>query len=146
MDFSVGDIVQMKKSHPCGSAQWEILRTGIDFRIKCCGCGHMVMLPRAKFEKNVKKNHPKRAIKTGYLNLEIPCFFLSNPLSFGLILFPHCIQNCQYANADIRKYRHPHRRNAGNGKQQHQNLKAQCKGHVLVYNPSCASCNLHADC
>ena len=39
MDFSVGDIVQMKKSHPCGSAQWEILRTGIDFRIKCCGCG-----------------------------------------------------------------------------------------------------------
>ena len=38
MDFSVGDIVQMKKSHPCGSAQWEILRTGIDFRIKCCGC------------------------------------------------------------------------------------------------------------
>lgn len=63
MDFSVGDIVQMKKSHPCGSAQWEILRTGIDFRIKCCGCGHMVMLPRAKFEKNVKKNHSERAIK-----------------------------------------------------------------------------------
>ena len=72
MDFSVGDIVQMKKSHPCGSAQWEILRTGIDFRIKCCGCGHMVMLPaeeselrayialpRAKFEKNVKKIIPK---------------------------------------------------------------------------------------
>ncbi len=55
MDFSVGDIVQMKKAHPCGSSQWEILRTGIDFRIKCCGCGHMVMLPRVKFEKNVKK-------------------------------------------------------------------------------------------
>ena len=62
MDFSVGDIVQMKKSHPCGSAQWEILRTGIDFRIKCCGCGHMVMLPRAKFEKK-KQNHSERAIK-----------------------------------------------------------------------------------
>ena len=45
MQFSVGDIVQMKKDHPCGSNQWEILRTGIDFRIKCCGCGHMVMLP-----------------------------------------------------------------------------------------------------
>ena len=55
MDFSVGDIVQMKKAHPCGSSQWEVLRTGIDFRIKCCGCGHMVMLPRVKFEKNVKK-------------------------------------------------------------------------------------------
>lgn len=55
MQFSVGDIVQMKKAHPCGSNQWEILRTGIDFRIKCCGCDHMVMLPRVKFEKNVKK-------------------------------------------------------------------------------------------
>lgn len=55
MQFSVGDIVQMKKAHPCGSNQWEVLRTGIDFRIKCCGCDHMVMLPRVKFEKNVKK-------------------------------------------------------------------------------------------
>ena len=40
MDFSVGDIVQMKKKHPCGSDSWEILRVGMDFRIKCCGCGH----------------------------------------------------------------------------------------------------------
>lgn len=55
MDFSVGDIVQMKKTHPCGGSQWEILRTGIDFRIKCTTCGHMVMLPRTKFEKSVKK-------------------------------------------------------------------------------------------
>ena len=59
MDFSVGDIVQMKKSHPCGSDKWEILRTGIDFRIRCCGCDHLVMLPRVKFEKNVKKVLPK---------------------------------------------------------------------------------------
>ena len=50
MDFSVGDIVQMKKVTPA-ALPVEILRTGIDFRIKCCGCGHMVMLPRAKFEK-----------------------------------------------------------------------------------------------
>ncbi len=55
MQFSVGDIVQMKKPHPCGCSEWEILRTGIDFRIKCCQCGHMVMLPRPKFEKGVKK-------------------------------------------------------------------------------------------
>ena len=55
MNFSVGDIVQMKKTHPCGGTQWEILRTGIDFRIKCTTCGHMVMLPRNKFEKSVKK-------------------------------------------------------------------------------------------
>ena len=56
MDFSVGDIVQMKKSHPCGSDKWEVLRVGMDFRIKCLGCGHMVMLPRVKFEKNVLKS------------------------------------------------------------------------------------------
>lgn len=55
MNFSVGDIVQMKKTHPCGSNEWEVLRVGMDFRMKCCGCGRMVMLPRAKFEKNVKK-------------------------------------------------------------------------------------------
>ena len=55
MDHQVGDIVTMKKKHPCGSSEWEILRVGADFRIKCLGCGHMVMLPRVKFEKAVKK-------------------------------------------------------------------------------------------
>ena len=49
--FKVGDIVKMKKPHPCGSYEWEILRTGMDFGIKCCGCGHFVMLARPKFEK-----------------------------------------------------------------------------------------------
>ena len=68
MQFSVGDIVQMKKDHPCGSNQWEILRTGIDFRIKCCGCGHMVMLPRVKFEKNVKKTAAGRRAFSAVLN------------------------------------------------------------------------------
>ncbi len=55
MTFNVGDIVRMKKQHPCGSFEWEILRTGIDFRIKCLKCGHLVMLPRPKFEKSFKK-------------------------------------------------------------------------------------------
>ena len=55
MQFPVGDIVQMKKAHPCGYNEWEILREGMDFRIRCTKCGHMVMLPRVKFEKNVKK-------------------------------------------------------------------------------------------
>lgn len=55
MDINVGDIVKMKKKHPCGSDEWEILRIGIDFKMKCCGCGHMVMLPRVKVEKNIKK-------------------------------------------------------------------------------------------
>ncbi len=53
--FMVGDIVKMRKTHPCGSDQWEVMRTGMDFRIKCLGCGRQVMLPRPKFEKGVKK-------------------------------------------------------------------------------------------
>ncbi len=53
--FAVGDIVEMKKQHPCGSKQWEVIRTGADFRIKCLGCSHQVMLARTKFEKGVKK-------------------------------------------------------------------------------------------
>ena len=52
--YCVGDIVRMKKAHPCGSYEWEIMRVGMDFGIKCRGCGHFVMLPRAKFEKAVK--------------------------------------------------------------------------------------------
>lgn len=54
MNFEVGQIVTMKKQHPCGSADWKILRTGIDFRLECTGCGHQIMLPRNKFEKSVK--------------------------------------------------------------------------------------------
>ncbi len=53
--YMVGDIVKMKKAHPCGSDQWEVMRTGMDFRIKCLGCSRQVMLPRPKFEKGVKK-------------------------------------------------------------------------------------------
>ncbi|PKM47420.1 MAG: DUF951 domain-containing protein [Firmicutes bacterium HGW-Firmicutes-8] len=59
----VGDIVKMKKAHPCGSDQWEVTRTGMDFRIKCQGCGRQVMLPRPKFEKGVKKII--KAVETG---------------------------------------------------------------------------------
>ena len=55
MNYEVGDKVYMKKPHPCGSHEWEILRVGVDFRIKCCGCQHMLMLPRVKFEKAVKR-------------------------------------------------------------------------------------------
>ncbi|MGE4483510.1 MAG: DUF951 domain-containing protein [Oscillospiraceae bacterium] len=55
MDVKVGDIVTMKKQHPCGSAKWQVLRIGADFRIKCLGCGHEVINPRSKVEKNIKK-------------------------------------------------------------------------------------------
>ncbi len=53
--FNTGDIIEMKKTHPCGSSQWEILRTGLDFRLKCQGCGRVLMLPRPKFEKSFKR-------------------------------------------------------------------------------------------
>ena len=55
MDVRVGDVLTMKKAHPCGSAKWQVLRTGADFRLKCLGCGHEVMGARMKFEKNIKK-------------------------------------------------------------------------------------------
>ena len=54
MDIQVGDILTMKKAHPCGSRQWEVRRIGADFRLRCCGCGHEVMGARAKFERNIK--------------------------------------------------------------------------------------------
>lgn len=55
MDIKVGDVLQMKKPHPCGSRNWLVLRVGMDFKLCCSGCGHEVMLPRVKAEKNIKK-------------------------------------------------------------------------------------------
>lgn len=55
MSFNLGDIVETRKQHPCGSKNWEIIRLGADIKIKCCGCGRIIMLERAKFEKSVKK-------------------------------------------------------------------------------------------
>lgn len=54
MDIRLNDILTMKKQHPCGSNTWKVLRTGADFRLKCEGCGHEVMLPRSKAEKHIK--------------------------------------------------------------------------------------------
>ena len=54
-DYEVGDIVKLKKPHPCGSSQWEILRVGMDIKLKCLGCGHELMLPRSKAEKSIKR-------------------------------------------------------------------------------------------
>lgn len=45
----------MKKAHPCGCKEWLVLRTGMDFRLRCQGCGHEVLLPRGKAEKNIKQ-------------------------------------------------------------------------------------------
>jgi len=55
MDIKVGNIVRLKKKHPCGSSEWEVLRIGADFRLKCMGCGHQIMIARKLVEKNVKE-------------------------------------------------------------------------------------------
>ena len=55
LDVKVGDIVRLKKAHPCGSFEWEVLRVGMDFRLKCMGCDHQVMITRKKAEKSIKQ-------------------------------------------------------------------------------------------
>jgi hypothetical protein len=57
-DFAVGQKVRMKKPHPCGNDIWEIIRVGMDFRIKCTKCGRSVMVPRPQFEKGVREVLP----------------------------------------------------------------------------------------
>ncbi len=54
MDIKVGDILTMKKVHPCGEKRWVVLRTGMDFKLRCMGCGHEVMGARNKFERNIR--------------------------------------------------------------------------------------------
>ena len=54
MDVRVGDIVVMKIRHPCGSNRWQVFRIGADFKMRCLGCGHEIMSPRNKIEKNIK--------------------------------------------------------------------------------------------
>lgn len=57
--YEVGDIVKLKKPHPCGSSEWEILRVGADFRLKCTGCGRQVMAERRMVEKNARNLRKK---------------------------------------------------------------------------------------
>ncbi len=55
MDVRVNDILLMKKPHPCGSKQWKVLRSGMDFRLRCLGCGHEVLVPRSKAERHIRQ-------------------------------------------------------------------------------------------
>ena len=63
MDLKLHDIVEMKKEHPCGSRRWEVLRVGMDLKLRCCGCGHEVMLPRSKAEKSIRRRKLEKSIK-----------------------------------------------------------------------------------
>ena len=55
MEFKIGDVVKTKKKHPCGSSEWEITRIGVDFKLKCLGCEHVIMIPREKALKMIIK-------------------------------------------------------------------------------------------
>ncbi len=55
MEILVGDIIKLKKKHPCGSFEWKVLRAGADFRLECTGCSHQVMVPRKLVEKNIRR-------------------------------------------------------------------------------------------
>lgn len=55
LKYNLGDMIEMKKQHPCGSKIWKVTRVGVDIKIKCQGCDHVVMIPRIKFEKRLKK-------------------------------------------------------------------------------------------
>ena len=53
--YNIGTVLTMKKKHPCGGNEWEVVRLGADIKIKCLNCGHMVMIPRVEFNKKIKK-------------------------------------------------------------------------------------------
>lgn len=55
MDIRVGDVLEMKKPHPCKSKSFVVLRVGMDFKLRCTGCDHEIMIPRSKAEKNIRK-------------------------------------------------------------------------------------------
>ena len=59
MEYKIGDIVELKKQHPCGSRIWEITRVGVDFKLNCQGCGHVIILPREKALKAITKIEKK---------------------------------------------------------------------------------------
>lgn len=63
MDLQLHDVLELKKQHPCGSKRWEVLRVGMDIKLKCLGCGHEFMEPRRKVEKMIKRIVPKEEVE-----------------------------------------------------------------------------------
>ena len=74
MDIRLNDILVMKKPHPCGEKRWLVLRTGADFRLRCLGCGHEVMTPRHKAEKNIRTVERKAELKKCRRRFSSPVF------------------------------------------------------------------------
>ena len=53
--YQLGDILQFKKVHPCGSFQWKVIKIGVDYKLECCGCGRQIIIPRVDLQRKVKK-------------------------------------------------------------------------------------------
>jgi hypothetical protein len=53
--YEVGNILEFKKVHPCGSKNWKVLKTGVDYKLECVGCGRVILIPRIDLKKKVKK-------------------------------------------------------------------------------------------
>ena len=70
MEYQIGDIVRSKKVHPCGSKLWEITRVGVDFKLKCQGCGHVIMIPREKALKMITKLEERKEQASNISNIE----------------------------------------------------------------------------
>jgi hypothetical protein len=54
-DYKLGDILELKKTHPCGGKSWKVIRTGVDFKLECTTCGRVIMIPRVDLRRKVKK-------------------------------------------------------------------------------------------
>lgn len=63
MELHLNDILELKKDHPCCSRRWQVLRVGMDIKLRCLGCGHEVMQPRRKVEKMIKRIIPKEELE-----------------------------------------------------------------------------------
>ncbi|MHB1404292.1 MAG: DUF951 domain-containing protein [Desulfitobacteriaceae bacterium] len=55
IQLNVGDVVRLRKPHPCGNYDWKVMRTGMDFRIQCLKCSHQAWIPRVKLERQIKE-------------------------------------------------------------------------------------------
>ncbi|HHT06476.1 MAG TPA: DUF951 domain-containing protein [Hydrogenispora sp.] len=64
LKLALGDQVQLRKPHPCGGTEWEVLRVGMDIRLKCLTCERLVLIPRVKLEKGIKK-----IVRSGHTNV-----------------------------------------------------------------------------
>ncbi len=69
-----GDIVRLKKNHACGNDSWQVLLAGTDVRLKCIGCGRVVLLDRNKFSSKVQtKDQYSKRWQLAFCSLEFPC-------------------------------------------------------------------------